>query len=58
MGIDYMTAEDVGDWARHQPADGFYCKHCLTRLAETDDGQYYCPNGMCLYEEQGTIEEE
>jgi len=54
--MDYLTAEQVADWARHQPEDGFYCECCLTRLAQTDEGLYYCPNEMCLYDEQGKIE--
>ena len=56
--MDYLTSEQVGEWARHQPDDAYYCEHCLSKLAQTDEGKYYCPNEMCLYDEQGNIEKE
>lgn len=55
--MDYLTTEQVHEWARHQPVGGYYCEHCLTRLAPTDEGNWYCPNEMCLYDKQGKIVE-
>jgi len=57
--MDYLTAQQVKDWAIRQPDDGYYCKYCLTRLTrliQDDEGNYYCPNEMCLYEEVSKIE--
>lgn len=54
--MDYLTAEQVGEWARRQSDDALFCEHCLTRLVQTDEGLWYCPNEMCLYEEQGKID--
>jgi len=55
--IDYQTRDQVADWLRHQPDDAVFCESCLTRLKQTDDGSWYCPNEMCLYDEQGTLED-
>ena len=57
MRIDYLTAEQVKDWAKDQPEDAVYCEHCLTRIINTIGGLWYCPNEMCLYDEQGDLEE-
>jgi hypothetical protein len=54
--MDYLTRDAVADWLRHQPEDALFCEHCLTRLVQTDEGDWYCPNQMCLYDEQGKIE--
>ena len=55
MRIDYLTAEQVKNWAQFQPDDAVYCEYCLTQLIQTDD-LWYCPNEQCLYDEQGTID--
>ena len=56
--MDYVTTEQVWEWARHQPEGVYYCEYCLTRLQQTDDGEWYCPNEMCLYKERGKIDKE
>lgn len=53
----YLKAEQVKDWANSQPDDATYCEFCLTRLAQNDEGLWYCPNKMCLWDEQVKIEE-
>jgi hypothetical protein len=27
----------------------YFCPYCLSGLEETDEGELYCPNEMCLY---------
>jgi len=54
--MDYLTRDQVLDWAQSQEDDAVFCEHCLTRLIQTDGGLWYCPNEMCLYDEQGKIE--
>ncbi len=56
--IDYLTRDQVFDWAKDQPEDAVYCESCLTRLSQTTEGLYYCPNEMCLCDEQGDIDED
>lgn len=56
--MDYLTADQVRDWAQDQPNEAYYCEYCLTQLVQTDEGLWYCPNEMCLNEEQATIDEE
>jgi hypothetical protein len=34
-----------------------FCPDCLSGLEETEDGILYCPNEMCLNEEQQKISE-
>ena len=53
--MDYMTTDQIRDWASDQPDDALYCIHCLTRLVPTDEGLWYCPNEMCANDEQGEI---
>jgi len=54
--MDYLTADEVKEWAKAQPDNGFYCQWCFTRLVQDDNGLWYCPNEMCLYEEEETID--
>ncbi len=56
MTMDYLTTNQLKDWADNQEEGRFFCEHCLTRLVQTDEGLYYCPNEMCLNDEQGEIE--
>ena len=56
--MDYLTADQVKDWASEQADEGYWCESCLTKLAQTSKDEYYCPNEMCLYREQGEIEVE
>ena len=34
-----------------------FCPYCLSGLETTEDGKIYCPNEMCLNEEQQEISE-
>ena len=54
--MDYLTTDQIKDWAEFQSDGSYYCEHCLTQLTQTDEGLYYCPNEMCLYDEQGKID--
>ncbi len=54
--MDYLTRQQVFDWASQQSEDALFCEHCVTRLVQTDEGDWYCPNEMCLCDEQGKIE--
>ena len=54
----YLTRDQLMDWAQDQPDDAVFCEHCLSRLVQTEDGLWYCPNEMCLYEEQGVLTEQ
>lgn len=57
--MSYLTAEQVRDWAAHQPEDGYWCEDCLSRLVQNpESGKYYCPNEMCLNQEEYDIKEE
>lgn len=57
--MSYLTREQVGDWATSQTdEDALYCEDCLTKLAKTDDGKFYCPNEMCLNFEEYEVKEE
>ena len=58
MTVDCLTRDQIIDWVQEQPQEGVYCEYCLTRLRQTDDGLWYCPNEMCLYDEQGELEQE
>ena len=53
--MDYLTGEQVGEWARHQPVDGYYCEYCLSKLNQNDEGTWGCPNEMCLWDEEISI---
>lgn len=53
--MEYLTAKAIQSWAKSLVDGTYYCFYCLTELKRTDDGKWYCPNEMCLYEEQGKI---
>lgn len=56
--MEYLTGDQVRDWANDMldtDLNSFFCEHCLTRLIQADEGLWYCPNEMCLYDEQGEI---
>ena len=58
--MGYLTTDQVKDWAQDIVEDTrtFYCEHCLTILNKTGDGKWYCPNEMCLWDEELVIEQE
>jgi len=55
--MDYLTKSQVLDWIKAQEEDALFCDYCLSKLRRTDDGLWYCPNEMCLYDEQGNIDD-
>lgn len=56
--MEYLTTEEVRGWVNSQIDDAYYCEDCLTRLVQTDEGKWYCPNEMCLQDDEITITEE
>jgi len=63
--MNYLIPEEVQGIVRERIGSNLYfCPYCLSALQETDEGTgestgiYYCPNEMCLYDEQGRIEKE
>jgi len=60
MGVygRYMTADQIKAWAKEQEEGSYYCEHCLTKLVQTDEGSWYCPNEMCLWDDEIIITEE
>jgi len=53
--MEYLTHAEVMDWLHSESEDTIFCPYCLTALAQTDDGFWYCPNDMCLNDEQGKL---
>lgn len=53
--MEYLTEMDVKRWAEDLKERTYYCPHCRTELVETVEGNFFCPNEMCLYDEQGKI---
>jgi len=56
--MDYVTKADIVNWVNGQPEGALFCEHCSTRLKLDDQGNWYCPNEMCLYDESGKIDRE
>lgn len=59
--MEYLTGEQVKDWAQTQNDNDAFCPHCMTVMGEHegDNGRVYmCRNGMCLDETEYPIEEQ
>ena len=57
--MDYLTKTEAEERLRFAPEDARFCPDCLSELAKTEDGDksiYYCPNEMCLNEEQENVQ--
>jgi len=54
--MSFLTRDQVADWLNHQRDEkAFYCEDCLTKLVKTETAKgvkLYCPNEMCLNDEQ------
>jgi hypothetical protein len=49
----WLTKQEAEERFRFDPEDMHYCPECLTALVFLEeDGVYYCPNEMCLNENQ------
>jgi len=57
--MEFLTKIEAEDRLRFIPEDARFCPDCLTelKLVHTDDSIYYCPNEMCLNDEQGELNE-
>ena len=50
--MGYLTLDQLRDWVADQEEDSLYCEFCLHQLSQLGDGKWYCPNEMCLNDEQ------
>lgn len=52
----FLTKKQVLAEFKNAKNTDLFCVYCYEKLAKTKEGHYYCPNEMCLNDEQGTIE--
>ena len=58
--MEYLTKIEAEERLRFANEDAKFCPYCLTELkliASDTHHNYYCPNEMCLYDEQGELDE-
>lgn len=49
--MDYTTKKQAIEWLEQFPDDIKLCVWCLHEVKTTEEGEEYCSNEMCLYEE-------
>ncbi len=45
------TGKEIIEYLKSMPADEFRCPECWRRLDKDKEGNYYCPNEICLCED-------
>ena len=53
----YLTKKEVLAELKNAKNTDFFCVYCYEKLIKTKDGLWYCPNEMCMNDEQGEIDE-
>ncbi len=52
--MDYKLAKEVVETFKALDPDTKLCPYCYWMLeVDEEDGELYCPNGMCLNEDSG-----
>ena len=46
-----LTKKEVIDWFTTFQSKDFFCPFCCGKLQKTKEDKLYCPNEMCLNEE-------
>lgn len=52
----WLSKKEVLEEFENAKDDDKFCVYCYEKLEKTKEGTYFCPNEMCLNEEQGEIE--
>lgn len=54
--IEIISKEEAIAWLQEFPDGQELCPYCLHEVATTEEGEKYCTNEMCLYDEHGEEE--
>lgn len=47
-----INKKELIEWFKTFKKENLFCPHCCSKLEYTDEDKYYCPNEMCLNEEE------